>query len=371
MKRIFALLLILALVLVPMVACTKPETEPAATEESKPVTEPAETTEGEPEPERAEEIVKLGLGVRSSIARSRGASEGKGAMAQADTTIAAVGFDAEGIIRAVSIDVAQTQVAFNEDGSLADGAEAEIRSKKELKDDYAMKGASGIGKEWYEQMEALENWMIGKTVDEVMALPTVERDAGHKHVPDDPDLNSSVTITVEDYQQAVKEAWDQAQDAPGTLKVGLGVVTGTNSSKPAADDKGAFAQINTTAAAVALDGEGKIVKSIVDVVQDKVQYTPEGELPENVNDEVQTKLDIGAEYGMAKVSQIGKEWFEQIAAFTEWMVGKTIEEVNGLPVKERDAGHKHVPDDPDLTSSVTITVEDYQQAVTKAAQAAK
>ncbi len=60
-----------------------------------------------------------------------------------------------------------------------------------------MKSASGIGKEWYEQIAALENWTKGKTVDEVMAMKTKEGEAGHPAVPDEADLTSSVTISVD------------------------------------------------------------------------------------------------------------------------------------------------------------------------------
>ena len=45
------------------------------------------------------------------------------------------------------------------------------------------------------------------------------------------------------------------------------------------------------------------------------------------------------------------------------MVGKTLAEIKGLKTKERDASYKHVPDVPELTSSVTITVEAYLEAV--------
>ncbi|NLI66659.1 MAG: hypothetical protein GX380_07960, partial [Tissierellia bacterium] len=68
---------------------------------------------------------------------------------------------------------------------------------------------------------------------------------------------------------------------------------------------------------------------------------------------------------------IGKEWYEQMEAFQEWMVGKTVEEIVNLPVKERDESHKHVPDVPELTSSVTITVEGYLAVVEEAAANAR
>ena len=47
------------------------------------------------------------------------------------------------------------------------------------------------------------------------------------------------------------------------------------------------------------------------------------------------------------------------------MVGKTVKRSSLCRVKERDEDHKAVPDVPELTSLVTITVEDYLEAVAK------
>ncbi len=69
---------------------------------------------------------------------------------------------------------------------------------------------------------------------------------------------------------------------------------------------------------------------------------------------------------MKKVSEIEKEWYEQAEALQEWMVGKTVDEITGLKVKERDENHKAVPDVPELTSTVTMTVEDYLEVVQRA-----
>jgi hypothetical protein len=55
-----------------------------------------------------------------------------------------------------------------------------------------------------------------------------------------------------------------------------------------------------------------------------------------------------------------------MAAFQDWMVGKTVDEITGLKVKEANPSHQHVPDVPELTSTVTITVEGYQGVVEKA-----
>jgi hypothetical protein len=74
---------------------------------------------------------------------------------------------------------------------------------------------------------------------------------------------------------------------------------------------------------------------------------------------------------MLKASAIGKEWFEQMAAFEAWMVGKTVDEVMGLKVMQKDESHTAVPDVPELTSSVTISVEGYQAVVEESAAMAR
>ena len=127
-----------------------------------------------------------------------------------------------------------------------------------------------------------------------------------------------------------------------------------------------MAQVNTYMTAVAVDKDGKVVKSIVDVAQVKVNFDENGVLTTDLAAEVKTKKELKEGYGMVKASSIGKEWFEQMDAFEDWMIGKTADEITGLKVKERDASHKNVPDVPELTSSVTITVEGYQSVVAEA-----
>ena len=73
---------------------------------------------------------------------------------------------------------------------------------------------------------------------------------------------------------------------------------------------------------------------------------------------------------MGKVSAIGKEWNEQANAFADWTVGKTVDEVTGMTLKTTEGGEV-TPDVPELTSSVTVTVTDWQAAIAKAVANAK
>jgi len=70
------------------------------------------------------------------------------------STIVAAVFDDKGNIVKVNIDEVEVRP----------GAAGEIVSKKELGNDYGMKAASSIGKEWHEQVASLEKWLEGKDI---------------------------------------------------------------------------------------------------------------------------------------------------------------------------------------------------------------
>ena len=153
-----------------------------------------------------EGIVKLGLGQQVSIAKSKSVEGDKEAVAQVDTVMAAVGFDKDGKIASITIDTAQTRVNFDKNGNLTSDPAAEQKTKVELGDGYGMKKSSEIGKEWYEQISELEKWMLGKTVDEIKNMKTKDN-----AVPDDPELTSLITISVQDYINVVSESFDNAK----------------------------------------------------------------------------------------------------------------------------------------------------------------
>ena len=85
---------------------------------------------------------------------------------QYDSNVAAVTTDADGKITSCLIDAAQGKCAMA-DGKFTVEAGSFI-SKKDLKEDYNMKGVSASigaiegGAEWYEQAAAYENWAKAK-----------------------------------------------------------------------------------------------------------------------------------------------------------------------------------------------------------------
>jgi hypothetical protein len=154
--------------------------------------------------------------------------------------------------------------------------------------------------------------------------------------------------------------------AAGHIKHGLGMVTSIGTVADATAEKPGTAQVNTTVCSLILDDEGKIVSVIWDVQQTRISFDAAGK-PVNLPTEPLTKLEKGEAYGMRKASAIGKEWFEQIAAFGAYVTGKTVEEVLAIETFQRDASHPMVPSSPDLTGSVTVSVGDYLASLQKAA----
>lgn len=155
------------------------------------------------------------------------------------------------------------------------------------------------------------------------------------------------------------------------VKTGLGHVVSIASSKDAEGENDGTAQVDVTMAAVTVDNEGRILKVTIDSIQGKVSFDNAGKVVTDLTSDIKSKVELGADYPMITQSSIGRNWDEQIVELENWMIGKTIEEVKGMKTKRVDDSHPQVPDEPDLTSKVTITVQDYIEAVEEAVRNAK
>ncbi len=149
-------------------------------------------------------VQKSGLGFVTSIGSIADAGEKNGS-AQVNTTVCSLNLDGEGKIASVQFDVQQTKIQFTAEGKLIDLPEV-LKTKIEKGDEYGMRAASGIGKEWFEQIHVFEEYCVGKTVEEVLGMETYERDASHPKVPAAEDMKSTVTISVGDYLAALEKA---------------------------------------------------------------------------------------------------------------------------------------------------------------------
>lgn len=149
-----------------------------------------------------------------------------------------------------------------------------------------------------------------------------------------------------------------------TLKFGMGVAANYSDIKDATAEANGSGAVNTTAVAVLLDAEGKIVKIDLDTTQYKAEWTAEGKIV--ATEDFRTKYDKGTDYAMA-VAGIDKngdgkslEWNEQADAFMATATGKTVDEVKAFMAEDGyGAG--------DLaTAGCTIHVTDFITALEKA-----
>lgn len=159
---------------------------------------------------------------------------------------------------------------------------------------------------------------------------------------------------------ATEEPPAEEQPAAGAVQTGLAVITSAAKSVEAGDENG-VAQADSLVVAVTVDDAGTIVKCAIDQAQTKIEFSKEGKIVTPLDTVFVAKKEMGADYGMAKASAIGKEWNEQADAFAAYVTGKTVEEVKGIALNEEG-----VPTDADLTSSVTVHVSDFIAAIEKA-----
>ena len=311
----------------------------------------------------AKGAVKTGLGIVATGAIKSEADADANGKAQSNTTVAAVLVDAEGKILDCKLDVAQTTTEYTTQGEVK--TTEDFRTKMEKGADYGMAGASAIKKEWNEQAEAFAAYVVGKTADEVAAIPQLGAD---KHnAPDVADLTASCTMDVTDFKAAVVAAAKNAKEmgAQAGDKLGLGVTTTMPvfSNKSASADGDGAIQHDTTAA-VTTTKDGKITSTLLNAVQTKYTVTTEG-TAECTTATATSKQELGANYGMVGASAIKKEWNEQADAFAAYTVGKTAAEVEAIP--QLGADKHNGPDVADLAASCTIDVTDFKAALAKAA----
>lgn len=304
--------------------------------------------------------VKTGMGVITSIAKSKDAAADAAGVAQADSVIAAVTVDGSGKIASCIIDTAQSKANFGADGLIITPLDTEFKTKLELGAEYGMKAVSGIGKEWNEQAAAFAQYVVGKTADEVKGI-AVSAEGN----PTDKDLAASVTIHVTDYIDAVVKAVANAAElgASSGDSLRVGTVTSISGSKNAEAGAAGEVQFYSIYTVLTMDASGKITSCVLDASQAKVGFDAAGALTVDTAAPTPTKNELKEDYGMKGVSGIGKEWYEQAAAFAKYVTGKTAADVAGIALNEQGNATS-----PDITASVTVHISDFIKAIAKAAK---
>ncbi|MBQ9989602.1 MAG: hypothetical protein IJP31_01465 [Lachnospiraceae bacterium] len=363
MKKLLATFLSLGLTVSLLGGCgntvivqqSSPETQEAATatEQAAESGEEASVTDTE---ELAEGAVKTGMSIVTTLEGTDAGEEADGS-STTNIGIVAVTVDGQGVIQDCAIDGIKATINFSKEGKLVDVRES-FPSKNELGEEYGMKAASSIGKEWNEQAEALAQYAVGKTVEE-LKNGAVDESGKAK----DADLASSATMYIGSFVDQIEAAVNNAADLGASVGDELVItqITHASKSKDAGEEEG-LTQAYATIAAMTLK-EGTITSMILDGVQANVNFDTAGKITSDLTAEVLSKNELGESYGMKAASSIGKEWNEQAAAFAAYVTGKTIEEVTTIAVTEEGKAG-----DADLAASVTVSIGSFIQLVEKAGQ---
>lgn len=364
MKRFFAMALALALTASLLAGCSSnlpkgysPFGPQASSDNSG--TQPLQEN---PAPENPVQVpagteLSTGLAVINSVGSSKDADEENG-LAQADSNVVAVLVDADGRIVDCKIDSVQAKIPFSKEGRLLVGIDTMFPTKQELKEEYGMKAASVIGREWYKQANALAAYVTGKTLDEIDGI-AVTKD-GH---PADAELASSVTISIGGWLDAIEKAVANVKPmgAQAGDKLGLGIETNMSESKDASDEEG-LAQAYSMYTAATFGPDGRITSCILDGSQSNVNFDRAGRITTDLSVAPQTKNELKEAYGMKQASGIGLEWYRQAENYARYALGKTPAELSGLAVNDHGS-----PTDAELAASVTIGIGDFNVILQKAA----
>ena len=308
----------------------------------------------------AEGALKTGLSIVTNVGDSKSAAGEENGEGKYDVTMVAVLVDDHGVIQDCIIDGIAASVKFDASGVITTDLTAPIQTKNELGANYGMVAYGGAVAEWDEQAAALASFAVGKTVEELRNGAIDETGKA----PAGSDLATSATIYLGGYVSAIEKAVAGAAhlgaQAGDSLK--LASMNAVDSSAAATAEKAGTAQLDATVTAMTMNGD-IITSCVIDSVQAKVSFDAAGAITSDVAAPVQTKNELGENYGMVAYAGAIAEWDEQAAAFASYITGKTAEEVMGIAVTETTK-----PADADLAASVTIAIGGFQQLIQKAAQ---
>lgn len=300
----------------------------------------------------------LGMG---TVATPDASVNGTAAMT---VTTAAVVLSPEGKIVACRIDVSEDKISVK-DGELPPTESLTFATKAELGDAYGM-AAGGAKAEWFVEVRAFEDYLVGKTKRDLSLLPTKEENGGVYTA--DETLAASCTIAIGDMLSAVKKAVNDTQKATLAAepsKLGLAFRTTASDSTAASAEKDGRAVIFTTLAATALDGDGKILGTVLDAAEGEILFDQAGKIGEKTYKG--TKREQKESYGMSAAGKT--EWYLQAKAFANFTVGMSGDGVGNIQTEDKDG--KTVAADSTLYSGCTIDIAEFKNATKKAAALAR
>ena len=288
--------------------------------------------------------------------------------AQINATIATVVLDENGVIVDCKIDAVQNKYTIGDTVEFTS-----LLTKKELKYNYNMAayGTPNWGttvKEWFEQAAIFEQYVIGKTAAELEALEYQEVN-NHLISKDEALLNAGCTIQIGEFVDAVVKACNDEQattfTTEGEMVLGLGVNNSDNGS--AGDEFEATIKMNIDYAAV-VTVDGVIVAALNDAAQPQATIE-DGEVTATAK--LISKRDLKEGYNMAAYGSdnngdgIVLEWYVQSAAFSNYLVGLTAEQVANLETTEVN-NHFISTDDVLLSAGCTMQITGIMDVVVEA-----
>ena len=318
-------------------------------------TEPVQPAETQPLTAGA---VKTGLAIVTGLGDSKNATAEENGEAAYDVTIVAVTVDDEGVIHDCVIDSVKASVAFDANGAIASDLTAAVQTKNELGEAYGMKAYGGSAYEWNEQAAFVAEACVGLNYQELQGVVVAETG----YAPEGTDLATSATIYIGGYVAAVEAAAANAQHlgAQSGDELKLAVISDVADSTAADAENAGLCQLYTSVAVLTVSGE-TITSCLLDAVQAKVNFDQTGTITTDLTAPVQTKNELGENYGMKAWGGAIAEWNEQAASFSAYVTGKTAAEVAGIAVDE-----KTKPTEADLATSVTIKIGTFQELIAKA-----
>ncbi|MBR2952153.1 MAG: hypothetical protein IKC43_04170 [Clostridia bacterium] len=271
---------------------------------------------------KEEAKVKFGLGVYASAPTASDATADKNGAGKIDVTFAALTVDKDGKIAAVELDTASNEIAYTADGKAV--AKTEFKTKYELGNDYNMVAYGGAKKEWFEQVDAFEKLIVGKTLAEVKAL-VAEKNKGNEEV-----VNAGCTVMINEFVGAIEKAFAAATveiAADAALKLNIAT---EQTCTDATEEKAGSNKVASYVFAAATDKDGRVVAASSDCVEVEFTFDASGASTLDTTKAVISKKAAGDNYGMVAYGGAKKEWYAQAAAFDAACIGKTTAEIATL-----------------------------------------
>ncbi len=299
---------------------------------------------------KEEPTLKMGMGVYT-VTKATSADE-KDGQGTATVTAAVITVDADGKVVACQLDTMDNKVSYTAEGKAV--ANTEFKTKYETGAGYNMVAYGGAAKEWFEQADAFETVVVGKSLDEIKAL-VAEGNKGTADV-----VAAGCTIMVNEFVGAIEKAFANLADSTATASSALKLALYTEQkTTDATDEKDGTNQVETTVFAAAVDADGKVQVAASDCVQVKFTFDKAGATTYDATKAVASKREQGANYGMVAYGGAAKEWFEQADAFNALCVGKTASEIVALCADD------NYGTDAVKTAGCTVLVNGFTKAAAK------